>query len=80
LRVLVCGDRHWTQRNSVFNQLSYLHKTLGVDIVIEGGCSGADLMARAWAEKHGVAFEQYDADWEGWAAKGNRYAAGPIRN
>jgi hypothetical protein len=74
-RVLVCGGRHYADREKVAARLSNLHASVGVAAVIEGGAAGADRHGREWAERNGVPVETYAADW-------NRYgrAAGPIRN
>lgn len=40
-----------------------------------GDATGADALAASWAERHGIPFKVYAADWE---THGN--AGGPIRN
>lgn len=44
-------------------------------VVIEGGATGADEMARAWAKRCGVPNRSYPADWSKYGRAG-----GPIRN
>jgi SLOG family YspA-like protein len=76
MRVLVCGGRDYgrtpDERRLVRAALDRLEN---VEVVIEGGASGADMLAAAWAEAHDVECETYSADWH----KHGR-AAGPIRN
>lgn len=70
-RVLVCGGRDYKDFATVRAWLD----PMPISVVIEGGASGADLMARNWAVQNGVPVETFDAEWE----KHGR-AAGPIRN
>ena len=72
-KVLVCGGRHYKNRDHVFATLDDQERPL---MVIQGGCfGGADRWAREWAEEHGVMSVTVHAHW-----KHYRYAAGPIRN
>jgi YspA, cpYpsA-related SLOG family len=79
MRVLVCGDREWTNEQSIRRVLTLLHKLHPETIVVEGDARGADKMAgRIWLELTGYDYDQlevYPADW-------TRYgkAAGRIRN
>ena len=72
MRVLICGDRNWSDFDTIFQYLSKLPKDT---VVIEGEARGADSMAREAARLLGLRVEPYPADWE----KHGR-AAGPIRN
>lgn len=74
-RLLVCGDREWTDRDLIHDTLD----NLSPRVVIHGGCQGADKLACEWADKWegrecplSVA---YPANWEKYGK-----AAGPIRN
>lgn len=71
-RVLVTGGRAFTDRALVFDTLDSL---VPIAVIIEGGATGADGLARWWAHRRGVPVETYPADW---LAHGK--AAGPIRN
>lgn len=76
MRVLVCGGRKYTDKNRVFQVLDQLNGDgAPVDVIIEGECSGADLLSASWASSRRVRLEPYPADW-------TRYGlgAGPIRN
>ncbi len=57
------------------NLLDSVHSHRGISILIEGGATGADRMARYWAINKGIPVETYGADWER-----HGKAAGPIRN
>lgn len=74
MRVLVCGDRHWTDKDAIRSRLSKLQDA-GYDTVIEGEALGADSIARDEARELGMAVLSFPANW----AKYGR-AAGPIRN
>jgi SLOG family YspA-like protein len=73
MRILVCGDRHWTDYQLILATL------LGIGaaphLIIDGEAKGADSMGNLAAMRLNWKYERYPADW-------NRYgkAAGPIRN
>lgn len=69
--VIVTGGRGFSDRQVLFDAMD----KLAPQLVIEGGASGADLLARKWAEERGVA---HLTDWALWAKNGK--AAGPWRN
>jgi hypothetical protein len=71
LRVLVCGSRFYTNYRNVLEQL----RKLNVELVIAGGCRGADYLAVEAAKECGFPYVEFPADWE----KSGK-AAGPIRN
>lgn len=76
-RVIVCGSRHWTDRNRIADrlfELSLEHENLDCTIV-HGYAKGADRIAGQEALKIGLLVEEHPADWN---RHGNR--AGPIRN
>jgi hypothetical protein len=70
-RILICGDREWTDAMAIRDVLVRLHP----DVVIEGEQRGADRLARLVAEGMGITVEPYPADW-----KTLGKPAGPIRN
>ena len=71
MRLLVCGDRNWSDRKLIAAMLALE----APEVVIHGGCRGADLMAGEVARSLGLAIEEYPAQW-------HRYGrgAGPVRN
>lgn len=72
MRLLICGDRNWTDRRPIYAVL----RRCGVgDVVIQGGAPGADSIAEQAAVALGLDNECYPAQW-------GRYGrgAGPIRN
>jgi len=71
VRVLVCGGRDYNDRETVGRVLSNLNPSL----VIEGGATGADRLARLWAARTTTDVDTYEADW-----RTHGKAAGPIRN
>lgn len=75
MKVLICGDRHWNDYQSVLDIVNRLIKKYGNVVIIEGGCFGADTMAKKAAIECNMPYKEYPADW-------NKYgkAAGPIRN
>lgn len=75
MRVLVCGDRHWSDYDCIVRYLSYLHRVYGIEQVINGGASGADTMAAMAAHALNIPSCTIHASW---SAYGRR--AGPIRN
>ena len=75
LRVLVCGGRDFDNERWLHLTLTQLHKDERFDVLIEGGASGADRLAREWALGMNVKVETFEADW---MAHGR--SAGPLRN
>ena len=71
-RILICGDRNWTDVETIENFISSLPPDT---VIIHGNSRGADKIAERKAKEHGLTVKGYSADW-------NRYgrAAGPIRN
>ena len=70
--VLICGDRHWKDEETIFLYVG----TLPSDTrVISGGAPGADTMAENTRQWHGLDGKVYDAKWDRYGR-----AAGPIRN
>lgn len=74
-RILICGDRNWTNFQVILEALSKEHQRDPVEVVIEGDATGADTMGRLAAERLGIPVLSFPADWR----KHGR-AAGPIRN
>jgi hypothetical protein len=74
-RILICGDRHWTNQRLISqNLLDWASHTV-VECVIEGEQKGADIMGRKAAEWLRIPVLRYPADWTKYGK-----AAGPIRN
>src|SRR3989304_4633353 len=74
-RVLVCGDRNWTDLNLVRNVIKKMHERESIEVIIEGECRGADKFGRIVAEELGIPVLPFPANW---AKEGK--AAGHIRN
>lgn len=75
MRILVCGGRDYNDANGVYNALDRLHAKKRITCVIQGGASGADMLAWGWAKAYGVPVEEYKAEWEKYGKR-----AGPLRN
>jgi len=77
--VLVCGGRQYSDRQKVFDALDGIKAECERMYIVEGGCRGADALARKWALSQPitewVSWSTYEADW-----KLHGKAAGPIRN
>jgi len=72
VRALFCGQRTYTDRETIFKAIMGLTRE---SVVIHGGAKGADYIAHEMAIKCGLGVEVYFADW-----KKDGKAAGPIRN
>ena len=70
-RVLVCGDREWTEKALIHRYLAYMH----VEAIIEGEAKGADTLAKEVANELGIEVRPFPARWSQYGR-----AAGPIRN
>ena len=73
-RVLVTGDRNWSDWSLILTELKEFPAGT---VVIEGGARGADTLAKRVAESlfGEDSVEEYPADWNQFGR-----AAGPIRN
>ncbi len=74
-RVLVCGGRNYDNKAALFRALDELHGERHISLIIEGGATGADCLARQWAFLREIDNDTYYAEW-----KKHGRAAGPIRN
>ena len=75
MRVLVTGGRDYNNAKHVSQTLDGIDAEHRIDIIIEGGATGADRLADEWAIMRRRARIRCKADWN---SHGN--AAGPIRN
>lgn len=75
MRVLVCGDRNWRDRDFIYKELDKLAKEISIDCIIEGDARGADRIAGYWARRNRILNLKFPADWHTLGRK-----AGPLRN
>lgn len=76
MRLLVCGGRDYRNHGEVWRALNHIHTRTPINVMIEGGASGADRWCAKWAAgQHGVEVETFTANWTR-----DGKAAGPIRN
>jgi UDP-N-acetylglucosamine:LPS N-acetylglucosamine transferase len=75
VRIIVCGGRRYEDDVIVDAVLDRLHRKTPVTLLIHGGATGADALARSWAMHRGVLTDTYPAAW-----KTHGLAAGSIRN
>ena len=71
MRLLVCGDRNWTNKGLIKEWIVKLQP----DVIIEGEARGADSYARDIGLELGTIVERFPAQWETYGR-----AAGIIRN
>lgn len=74
-RIIVCGGRDYSDADRLAVVLQRYHDRFGISVLMEGGATGADTLAREWAHKSGILVATFPADWEKHGP-----AAGPIRN
>lgn len=75
LTVLVCGGRTYTNKEKVYEVLSYIHKDKNITVLIHGAAKGADSIAGYWARENSIKEKQCPALWNTYGK-----AAGIIRN
>jgi hypothetical protein len=78
MRVLVTGGRKYANQGRVYSALDAVHAKHGITLLIEGGATGADRLARGWAITRGIPFEIEEVTKEDWVRYGKR--AGIMRN
>jgi hypothetical protein len=75
LKVIICGDRHWNNYDSILDVVKRLKAKYDEVTVIQGECEGADLLAKKAAIACGIPVKGYPAEWKKYGK-----AAGPLRN
>ncbi len=71
MRVLICGDRNWTNHESIQRLIYWIHP----ETIIEGHAPGADIMAFHLADDLSIEVLSFPAQWKKYGK-----AAGVIRN
>ena len=71
MRLLVCGDRNWTNKDLIKLWIQELKP----HIIIHGAAKGADKLAGEIANELGITVSEFPADWNKFGK-----SAGPIRN
>jgi hypothetical protein len=74
-RIIVCGGRDYQDAQAVSTALDSAYIEFGNLHIIQGGASGADLLAKQWAVNRNQRVTTVPADW---TMHGR--SAGPIRN
>ena len=64
-KILITGSREWTDRRTITTALNEILKTIPAQdtVVIQGGCRGADLLAKDIAKFLGMNVIEYPANW-----------------
>lgn len=82
MEIIVTGGRDYEDKARVFQVLDDL--IVRPTLIIQGGATGADSLAKLWAQTRNVPWKTYFADWNwktyfaDWKAYGP--SAGPRRN
>lgn len=76
--VAVTGGRDFDNWKLVDRVLSEIHATRQIDILVHGGCSGADEISNAWAVSNLVQTAVFRVTERMWSRIGR--SAGPSRN
>lgn len=75
-RLLVCGDRHWGDKEMVWAELDKYYELHGRELlIISGGAKGADTIAQGWAIANHI---DHLIRYPRWDEEGK--SAGPKRN
>jgi predicted Rossmann-fold nucleotide-binding protein len=75
MKIIVCGGRDFEDISAVRHALTVAHGKRPITLLIEGGATGADKLAREWAIANDVPHVTVTADWRRYGP-----AAGPLRN
>lgn len=79
IRVAVTGGRKYDDADHVYRTLDEVHREHTISCLIEGEASGADSIAKCWAEHNLIEIDPYPANWKKLGG-GIDYGAGPRRN
>ncbi|KNY30084.1 DUF2493 domain-containing protein [Pseudobacteroides cellulosolvens] len=71
MKVLIAGSRYYRD----YQKILAVVKSLDIDLLIAGGCRGADTLGVRAARQCGIRYVEYPADWQRFGK-----SAGPIRN
>ncbi len=71
MRVLIAGSRFYSD----YQKILAIVRSIDIDLVIAGGCRGADTLAVRAASQCGIRYVEYPADWQRFGK-----SAGPRRN
>lgn len=64
MKVIIAGSREWTDQQKINDTMDLFVEKVGpIKLVIQGDCSGADLMGRFWAESRGIPVKDMPAKW-----------------
>src|SRR6185295_126387 len=74
MKILICGDRNWTNKYLIMITLADL-PIQSTDVIIHGNARGADRLGAECALELKLAVVSISADWKQYGR-----AAGPIRN
>lgn len=74
-RVLICGGRHFNDGDAIYAALNDFERDRDIEVIIQGGATGADAWAKRYAEGNKIPCREFLANW-----KKHGKAAGPIRN
>lgn len=78
---IICGGRDYADANRVRTILDAAVTRKGLWCIIQGNARGADALAAEWATNQDrISMISVPADWDGWEDRGNKGAAGPVRN
>lgn len=73
--VLVTGAREWTDRDKIERELQDVVETGWLELVVHGGCRGADELTEKACPGWGIPTKVYPAKWDEYGKK-----AGILRN
>lgn len=77
MKLLVCGGRDFNDPDRLWTHLEDLRIDSfdGIEMIIHGGADGADSLAGAWAQMHGIMEVVVPAPWQHYGKR-----AGMLRN
>jgi len=75
MKILICGDRNYSNYDKIVSIIKRLKDEEKELIIIEGGASGADELAKKASIELEIEFREYKADWKRYGR-----SAGPKRN
>ena len=73
-KILICGGRDYSDKKNAFSVFED-SQIINGDLIIQGGASGGDYLARCFAKKYGIGCCTMHVNWDFYGKK-----AGPIRN
>lgn len=75
MKLIIAGKRDFYDYEKLKAEVDKLRKSIEIDEIVSGRCSGADKLGERYAREHNIPVKVFPANWDAYGK-----SAGPIRN